>query len=268
MFVCCASQDWCASNDEGVVTLSPMLNDEPISPAEGPLGAKLQPNSDRPASGALPVVQHVTEEPPKPKAAPVVTPVEEPAKPTAVFPQRRPSTEREFKVQFTARDIGLTLDSAGDEGSVLIIELHKGGEALTWNAQNPEEKHIKHGDRMVEVKGVTTPKGILDTLKGTTRPLEVTIRRPVEFQVTLVKNATTPLIGLGIAPSGSQTLLLKMVKEGMVQEWNKANPSQQIRAGDRIVGLNGMRGDAQKLLEAIQSNSSLAITFLRNDNDC
>merc|ERR1712008_329032 len=48
-----------------------------------------------------------------------------------------------------------------------------------------------------------------------------------------------------------------MGDDGLVADWNQAIHSSSVQVGDRIVEVNGRRGDAQDLLRVVQSEDVL-----------
>jgi len=51
-------------------------------------------------------------------------------------------------------------------------------------------------------------------------------------------------LGLTLEWKKSNTSLgVVAVKEGLVADWNAAHPAEQVREGDRIVEVNGLRGN-------------------------
>merc|ERR1712032_1369308 len=68
--------------------------------------------------------------------------------------------------------------------------------------------------------------------------------------------------------NGQPGLLIKGIKEGLIAQWNEGHRDQEIRIGDVIIEVNGVRGLAKDLHKAILQNMDLKIvlklTILRN----
>lgn len=74
-----------------------------------------------------------------------------------------------------------------------------------------------------------------------------------EMDITLERSGT---MRLGISDQGG--LLLASPEPGtLVQQWNSENPNALIRAGDRIVEVNEVRDDIQKMIEELRTNEVL-----------
>mmetsp|Transcript_30864 Transcript_30864/g.78139 ORF Transcript_30864/g.78139 Transcript_30864/m.78139 type:complete len:500 (+) Transcript_30864:150-1649(+) len=62
---------------------------------------------------------------------------------------------------------------------------------------------------------------------------------------------------------GTAGLLVDAVKGGLVEEWNKNHPLMKVQAGDHIIEVNGVVGDAQAVLAECQSANRLSMRLLR-----
>ena len=64
-----------------------------------------------------------------------------------------------------------------------------------------------------------------------------------EFSVTIKKRSATKSLGISLTrfPTVSYVVVTG-VKAGPVQDWNEAHPALQVKTGDKIVEVNGMRG--------------------------
>mmetsp|Transcript_16578 Transcript_16578/g.35008 ORF Transcript_16578/g.35008 Transcript_16578/m.35008 type:complete len:263 (+) Transcript_16578:98-886(+) len=88
---------------------------------------------------------------------------------------------------------------------------------------------------------------------------------PLEFLVTLVKDEALDDIAIDIDSSDGLTLLVMQVRPGLVQLWNKTHWDlhQDVRVYDRIVEVNGVRGDAADLLRAMRSDRTVDLMVKR-----
>mmetsp|Transcript_63073 Transcript_63073/g.150317 ORF Transcript_63073/g.150317 Transcript_63073/m.150317 type:complete len:518 (+) Transcript_63073:146-1699(+) len=85
----------------------------------------------------------------------------------------------------------------------------------------------------------------------------------VEFNVTLDKrNGGTHGIDIDWS-NGSHLLIEKVNKPGHVASWNAANPDLEICDGNCIVEVNGIRGNAETLLEEMKKDQLLSIVVRR-----
>mmetsp|Transcript_59850 Transcript_59850/g.106409 ORF Transcript_59850/g.106409 Transcript_59850/m.106409 type:complete len:142 (+) Transcript_59850:61-486(+) len=91
-----------------------------------------------------------------------------------------------------------------------------------------------------------------------------TPRRDSEFQVVLTKYDQSP-IGLDISTVGGTCLKVWKVKDGLIQSWNKmqSDKEMQVKAGDGLVQVNGVRGRADEMLLEISKARELDVVFSR-----
>mmetsp|Transcript_99343 Transcript_99343/g.289935 ORF Transcript_99343/g.289935 Transcript_99343/m.289935 type:complete len:144 (-) Transcript_99343:303-734(-) len=85
------------------------------------------------------------------------------------------------------------------------------------------------------------------------------------FQVTVVKTASLGKLGLDTRASANDTLLKieKVKHDGLIFEWNAANPDCIIQAGDRIIEVNGVTGLKNRLYDVIARDTELTLTVQR-----
>jgi len=88
-------------------------------------------------------------------------------------------------------------------------------------------------------------------------------RRPrtQEFEVLIEKEGEE--LGLDVLQHDWETLLITRIKEGPLRLWNQRHPQHGIRHGDRIVEVNGQRGNSELLIATIRSEWSLRMVIRR-----
>ena len=69
-------------------------------------------------------------------------------------------------------------------------------------------------------------------------------------------------LGVGIE-RGIDRLIIKYVKDGAVQAWNRENPAKSVEAGDAIVAIDGVAGDVHLLVQECKKLKPLALTIRR-----
>mmetsp|Transcript_38175 Transcript_38175/g.99488 ORF Transcript_38175/g.99488 Transcript_38175/m.99488 type:complete len:315 (-) Transcript_38175:115-1059(-) len=105
------------------------------------------------------------------------------------------------------------------------------------------------------------------TLKGSTLSLCIT---PSDQEVPGIHCEVTKgagRVGLGLAPSRDwDSFSIRSIEEGgQVGRWNEQNPLQQIKIGDSIVEVNGVRGECLDLLkELAQAKGPIKMVVMRN----
>merc|ERR1712039_211311 len=87
---------------------------------------------------------------------------------------------------------------------------------------------------------------------------------PEEFTITCTKTALSSKIGLDIVRQDGIALKIKLVKEGLIRDWNRDNASREVLVGDCIVSVNGVSGNSDKLLETIAKDTTLVLQISRN----
>lgn len=142
--------------------------------------------------------------------------------------------------------LGLNLDAL--DGTLLIISAVKAGPVRSYNETvEDEEYHLLPGDSIVSVNGErSSSQALLERLK-LDAALELSIKRPKAFGI-VIPRAYGPL-GLQVehAPHGT-SLLVKMVNPGLIKDWNLSHRGTGIKRRDRVVSVNGSRGNPAELM--------------------
>eukprot|EP00930_Biecheleria_cincta_P092591 TRINITY_DN8256_c1_g1_i1.p2 TRINITY_DN8256_c1_g1~~TRINITY_DN8256_c1_g1_i1.p2 ORF type:complete len:147 (-),score=41.05 TRINITY_DN8256_c1_g1_i1:32-472(-) len=85
-----------------------------------------------------------------------------------------------------------------------------------------------------------------------------------EFEVTLDKTDGTRL-GCDVDHEDGKTLVVDAITgSGLITEWNEANPDKALKPGDRIVEVNGHRGDVLRLVDECKQCKVLKILVQRD----
>eukprot|EP00930_Biecheleria_cincta_P035491 TRINITY_DN2440_c0_g2_i1.p2 TRINITY_DN2440_c0_g2~~TRINITY_DN2440_c0_g2_i1.p2 ORF type:complete len:162 (+),score=37.01 TRINITY_DN2440_c0_g2_i1:109-594(+) len=80
---------------------------------------------------------------------------------------------------------------------------------------------------------------------------------PNEYAVTLDRSAGEKM-GIDVDHKDGETLLIEMVNEGLVKNWNDdPGNTDKVRMGDRIVEVNNIRGDVLQLVDECKKNQIL-----------
>merc|ERR1719235_1063473 len=74
-------------------------------------------------------------------------------------------------------------------------------------------------------------------------------------------------LGIDIFHEDGIVLLVTGITGGLVGAWNAAHPGQDIKMDDRIVEVNGVRGDSAKILEECKQHKPLRVTIERRSID-
>jgi len=159
--------------------------------------------------------------------------------------------------------LGADLDvSCGRMGYLTIIM--KDGIFAEYNRTATPDKQLRVGDYIMKVNGIQgNSLSMLDCLKRENK-FEVTIQRPLLFNIAVSRKDAKTQLGVTLVerPSGN-SLLIKEVIKGLVMEWNIMHPEQEVRAGDRIVSVNGKGGEVQELIDASKVGTQLQLAISR-----
>mmetsp|Transcript_17894 Transcript_17894/g.32471 ORF Transcript_17894/g.32471 Transcript_17894/m.32471 type:complete len:240 (-) Transcript_17894:123-842(-) len=85
---------------------------------------------------------------------------------------------------------------------------------------------------------------------------------PSEITVRICKGDSR--LNMDIDYGDGETLEVTGLQPGLVTEWNNRNPLQQLAVGDRIVEINGVSMDSNKLLEEVKSADTLEMRVCKS----
>jgi len=83
-----------------------------------------------------------------------------------------------------------------------------------------------------------------------------------EFTIQVDKTPGSKL-GVDVDHQDGVTLLVDAVTGGLIEAWNKAHPDEQVKRGDRIVEVNGYRGDILNLVDECKKTQVLVMKIRR-----
>jgi len=69
------------------------------------------------------------------------------------------------------------------------------------------------------------------------------------------------MLGTHVDTSDGNSALIKQIGAGLIRDWNNMNPGREVRVGDRIVAVNGHRGDARDLMGMCSRKGPLELTI-------
>lgn len=78
-----------------------------------------------------------------------------------------------------------------------------------------------------------------------------------EFEVNVEKGSQQ--LGVDVLHQDTETLLITRINSGLILQWNQAHPDNCVRAGDRVIEVNGQRGGSEFLVGAIRNGISLRL---------
>jgi len=136
-----------------------------------------------------------------------------------------------------------------------------------------EKKHAAGGSSFTPKEEIIGDKGghpgavIASSQPEVTNQVPVTVQMPPpgkvdlaeeEFTIVLQKTAGSKL-GVDVDQQDGVTLLVDAVTGGLMQAWNSANPDKLVKPGDRIVEINGCRGDVCQIVEECKKTQELVM---------
>jgi len=181
--------------------------------------------------------------------------------PRAPVPMPQPVKAREFQVTIIKESEELGVDILQHDSATLLITRIREGLVATFNKGQPEDGIVQAGDRITEVNGY---RGYSEELIHTIRSSQtvcMTIRRLVEFTVTVSKLSRR--LGINVMQGGCSLTVLGLT-DGPFSQWNSCvNQDLKVQPGDLVVEVDGVRGTAETLLQAIeQGRDKLRMSFV------
>lgn len=155
--------------------------------------------------------------------------------------------------------VGLVLDVL--DGRHVLVSDVKEGPVLSHNAKALPSERIGVGDFIVQVNGVEgSSMRLISAFRGASR-LDLVVRRPWEFGVTV--NIGNVLLGLELGRRvGQRSLLIMQVKDGAIHKWNDDNPDLPVKSNDRIIAVDGHDGTGGDLSARIKKHDASPMTLL------
>eukprot|EP00404_Azadinium_spinosum_P004535 CAMPEP_0180475184 /NCGR_PEP_ID=MMETSP1036_2-20121128/31066_1 /TAXON_ID=632150 /ORGANISM="Azadinium spinosum, Strain 3D9" /LENGTH=303 /DNA_ID=CAMNT_0022482533 /DNA_START=8 /DNA_END=919 /DNA_ORIENTATION=+ len=85
---------------------------------------------------------------------------------------------------------------------------------------------------------------------------------PIEIHVMVTRDDDATL-GIKLESDTSGILIAEMEEQGVLQEWNNRHPSRQVRSGDVIVAVNGIRNSIFELSQELRKTGPLDLVVKR-----
>merc|ERR1739848_112149 len=103
--------------------------------------------------------------------------------------------------------------------------------------------------------GIRTDPQQIDTSDGALHSLAPLSKTPLgqnPFERTVtVQRSSNAKLGLSVSVQDGQAVIVEKITDGIFRAYNDAEPSQAVLEGDRIVAVNGMRGEPGALIDRI-----------------
>uniref|UniRef100_A0A7S4T8R3 PDZ domain-containing protein n=1 Tax=Alexandrium monilatum TaxID=311494 RepID=A0A7S4T8R3_9DINO len=85
----------------------------------------------------------------------------------------------------------------------------------------------------------------------------------VYFEVRIQKTRDRDKLGIDIVKNGDAQLRVERVKDGLIQDWNRAQTvdGKRVAPGDNLIAVNDVSGCCKELLWAAAHNDNLRLRF-------
>jgi len=193
----------------------------------------------------------------------------------------RPPAVRQYVVSIPrglTKQLGVSVTSK-DDFRCIVDDIMQDSVLSKWNLEHPD-KQVLPGDCIAAVNDV--PVTILTFAQSCSsqKTIRLQICRPCRaanvqsrlrrqlaaifnrdtvdrvFSVTLTKEDDVGLV-LNVRAAGHPIRIRRRVNGGLIHDWNLQHPDQQVRPGDAILEVNGIRDDPLAMMEIAQSGMSL-----------
>jgi hypothetical protein len=170
------------------------------------------------------------------------------------------------------QSLGIEVEHYTD--SLLVVMSVQEGLIQEFNREN-QDSALEVDDLIAGANGVTGDVDNILTECRKTESLRLAVRRPrvktkrpnlveVEYMITLDKTQGSRL-GIDVNHEHGRELFIESIEDGLVRRWNEENPEQKVQPEDRIVEVNGISGEVQKLLQECMKDTVLEVKLIRSE---
>jgi len=171
-------------------------------------------------------------------------------------------TKLEFEVTLAKNGDELGIDVLQPDPGTLLVNNIKAGPMMSWNQMHPDLS-VRPGDRIFAVNGLTGSAEDLIREVRNNEMLILGIRRIMWMEIQLKKEPGGKL-GIDVAQHADHLRILRL-RPGPFLDWNNESTfDRQVRVSDKIVEVNGARGSAQDLLQAINNASETMSVLIQH----
>jgi hypothetical protein len=86
-----------------------------------------------------------------------------------------------------------------------------------------------------------------------------------ELVLTLARAEEEESFALKLDVNSRHIRVSGILPEGLIAEWNREHPEQQVKAGDHIVEVNGVRGDVFVMIDVMRESMTVELHFLQSN---
>jgi len=158
---------------------------------------------------------------------------------------------------------GLELDS---EDSV-VQRIRSNSYFAEWNADRHPFDHIGFGDKLMSLNDddvqTLTPEQVAEVISNVEIERRFLFRRCIEWEIVLRRRQSNARLGLDVSNAGDG-IKCRNLKEGVIQDFNIANPLLALLPGDRIRSVNGVTREPNLMLKTFGNIGDLHLICSRN----
>mmetsp|Transcript_37143 Transcript_37143/g.78797 ORF Transcript_37143/g.78797 Transcript_37143/m.78797 type:complete len:240 (-) Transcript_37143:29-748(-) len=153
--------------------------------------------------------------------------------------------------------VGWQVDIVDNQKLYLCRILGAPSPLQTYNASVSEDRQLKIGDYIMQVNDAAGSVNSMMQISRTSPVLNLVVQRPRVFAKTVFKDGGS--LGLALTHAkGCPSLCIEDIKDGAV-----SRSAPDVMVGDRIISVNGTKGDSETLMKAIQKADTLELEFSR-----
>merc|ERR1712008_269517 len=161
-----------------------------------------------------------------------------------------PSGQLSLTIERSSVNVSWGAKVNGQDGVTLVVDdLDHSGHIGSLNGQRAPEEQLLASDYILSVNCVSgTSMDLANELVENTK-VDLIVKRGRETTILMNRGDIRKTLGLGLAMPVGKSLVITGILPGLSQEYNsKATfECQQLKAGHRIVAVDGRRGNAMEL---------------------
>mmetsp|Transcript_26497 Transcript_26497/g.57931 ORF Transcript_26497/g.57931 Transcript_26497/m.57931 type:complete len:225 (+) Transcript_26497:70-744(+) len=139
---------------------------------------------------------------------------------------------------------------------------------LEWNRSNPNSQVLEF-DRIVAVNRQRgTGRELIRCLQVpiANERVMIVLQRPVEHKLVLKRPGKLGLT-MNLMPKDSVKPWIDKITEGLLSDWNQANPDERVREHDRVMSVDGVSDPPASVALQLAKESDVDLTVLHYPDD-
>jgi hypothetical protein len=156
--------------------------------------------------------------------------------------------------------LGLELDLL--DGVHALVCGVKPGIVANYNSTAPPARAVNLLDWIVEVNGITGNAQDMHNRLKLDKTIELRVLRTETFTVQITQDRSRTFSAVLKCATVGNALLIIDESYSPLKAWSDEHPSKAVRTNDRIVEVNGMRGNTGDMMQQIQNVGDLTLVIL------